>query len=571
MKKKPLLTTSPDPTPDTPLAVPAHTGLRGLIDRLIALFTGQPTSSPASHNTPASLAPQNTAVASIHQPETAETLVQTLDQHSVRFHLISREPSKIVYADPYAPHDPSRNITYHWDRDAKKWHLEPGANACALIPDTHSRQLVEVQAGHAKSYGNANGLIVIPPTTEEESALFLLKNMNQQLATRLGNNLLFAASIAPHQKQPLLTHAKKIEHIACDFSRGQEMAKFYGNLSQLLSPMVFAAPYTVGEHTYFWYRAGEHPIGIRLNAVNEMEVLVPDNYSGPELCIDLLRTWLPGNMADGRPHPSTGFSGQQVLFIDSQGRMDMFSNGQQHPNTAHLVPQNPAIKGMLTLSQADLQQHKGYTIEAGEILERENRIASFSHAPIAQVVALPQKVVGKFTAKLAQEEPVIEEQPAQDQIKVTSPDGAPTFELHCTFTEDNCFDENWDSYRATVYVWKKTGIIDLTNEGNPDALIIEVSETGQICLRSGKNKNENGAPLRAVEARVTVQHNGKEYHATLGYKDGATWQEYDKTDGTPFRTPGNDAFMCINGCCSHYSPENQALILDPGINQAVVR
>lgn len=525
-----------------------------------------------------------TLVSEIDRSRLTKTLFKTVEERSDKFLEVVNERGIIIYADPSAPGDASKQITYLWNAELKKWQVFPGDNANAIIPNERDGQLIEIKGGKAAIYGREEGAFAVANEAKVERAnraqsidltsavLATQASMQEGLSDELklpgaDGNMLSVFEVEEHRKARLQELVTQFSTQMCDRTRGQLMSQMENSFRESsLSPLPFASPYEDGGYKYFWYEVNGSPVGLRVDRDKNIQVLLPEGYNGKELGVMLWKDWLEGTAADGRPHPKTGFSGGSVLFIDSSGNAKIYHSAK-NPNSEHLVPEHPVLKETVRLSVADVSAHLERAREAGRIHaishaaafpEREDEVsARVSALPAAhereQAVTATQE--GRFMRGVLQQRSTEEFVP-----QVKTPSGI-NFELRCVFDEANCqYEGNGDyqTYPAKVYVftYPGTGIKEMRG-GNftiPQGVIVEVSKEGEARVRVAYTPSGNESTIHSADIRF------RGYVAKVT-NIGAENPSVEFPEESMFRENGERGmFMCANGCSGHYSEANRSLM-----------
>jgi hypothetical protein len=392
-------------------------------------------------------------------------------------------------------------------------------------------------------------------------------------------NMLSVFEVNPGKKERLLDLARQFSTQQCDRTRGQLMGQMSGVFrDDLLNPIPLASPYEEGGFKYFWYEVSGKPLGVKVDAEQNIQIILPEGYRGQEVGLMLLKDWLEGTTRDGKPHPKTGFSGGSLILIDSSGRATLHDSAK-NPNSAHLVPGKPAITGTISLSAEDIEAHIFKAREAARVSsgQHSKKPASSDRSQVFteerhEEVKLPEE---RSTVR----QPVMDARSlsrvASDIPQVKTPSGV-NYTLHCAFDEEGCqYEQDGDyySYPAKVYVFTYPGTgIEQMKGGNfriPQGIIVEVSKDGKL-LKNGEDAGNITAGEARIRAAYTPGGPTETIHGAsitfrgqtasvknIGAGDSAVSTTLPK--GSLFRENGERGmFMCANGCSGHYSVENRA-------------
>lgn len=530
-------------------------------------------------------------------------LFQTIREKSVDFIVMSRTSEKVVYGDPYDPENPEKQIEYRWNAQTKAWKIIPGPKANAIIPDERSNQLVTVNAGKAQSYGTGKafeiGTAVVneseqvqrksafserteergtakPPKDEHESIDSRLRQGSKQLITqKMGAHRLYAFSVPEGKKGDLQHYAGQFANESCERGRSTLLGDIVRTFQATEHPEVLETLcYTdKAGNWYVWKELGsDGKLGLKYKPDGTIDVLLPEKSTRGEHLVFL------GHKDVGE----SGFAGGQLLYLKKDGSVGFAANSNyETPKFSRNVER---------ISEQEMEQHIINARQSAQaFLEGRHFIAEVVQPGVRiterkePVISRQRKeVVGSVTARLEEQRTVKPKPGLPENIKVTGLNGAPVFEMHCAFRqevfkvdkveedpetkqkkivqeEQGPIDTEGSRYAANVYVLKRVGS-DISKDRS-NALIIEISDTGEIRFRSGWTGDN------FVQAKITVNKNGKEYVAKVGTKDGWINHDFDEqSDGTPFRSSNDAGFMCVRGCLgSIYEETNKRIIENPAL------
>ena len=543
----------------------------------------QPKESKLSITTPDSRTSSSSELLTNKQVLTKQ-LFQTIREKSVDFIVMSRTSEKVVYGDPSDPENPEKQIEYRWNPQTNAWKIIPGPKANAIIPDERSNQLVTVNAGKAQSYGTGKafeiGTVTVNeseqvqrksafserteergtaklPKDEHESIDSRLRQGSKQLITqKMGAHRLYAFSVPEGKKGDLQHYAGQFANESCERGRSTLLGDIVRTFQSTEHPEVLETLcYTdKAGNWYVWKELGsDGKLGLKCKPDGTIDVLLPEKSTKGEHLVFL------GHKDVGE----SGFAGGQLLYLKKDGSVGFAANSNyetpkfsrnverisEHEMEQHLVNARQSAQAFL-----EGRQFIAEVVQPGvRVTERKEPVVSRQ----------TKEVVGSVTSRLEEQRTAKPKPGLPENIKVTGLDGAPVFEMHCPpFKEPGCFDENFDQYEATVYVLKKVG--SKIDKDKSNALILEVRDNGEVRLRSGT------CGEKAVKAKISIQHQGKEFVALLDENDGSAIQTYDKdASNTPFRESGHPTFMCVRGCCGHYTEDNKRLIENPALAKEV--
>jgi hypothetical protein len=528
-------------------------------------------------------------------------LFKTIKQKTTNFKEMSRSQNKIVYGDPSDPENPEKQIEYHWNAVTNSWKIIPGPKANAFIPDETHNQLITINAGKAESYGTGRFFEVgtqqavqeakegrMPSVQDMTSLDDRIREANKKLISqKMGQHRLYAFAVPGNKEVDLSHFMSTFPSETCNSGRsillGDILSSFKpGELPNALETLCYTDK---SNNWYVWKSIGKDgKLCIRYNSNGTLDVLIPDkSFNNEHLVIIGHKNIGPG-----------GFAGGQLLRVKKDGSVEFQRNSDYT---------TPSFSGKaIRLSEQEITQHMGNARQAANAFlagnefvaeaalatshakERSKSVAdslvleSASSSPKKQPLARAaahkeslklqprQKAVALATSRLEEQRAANPKLALPDNIKVTGLDGAPVFELHCPpFREKGCLDENGKPYEATVYFLKRTGSDVKAHKSN--GVIIEVREKPyEIRLRSGWEVDDE---THSVTAKVTVKHCGKEYSATLGEDDDGypTRSKIEEASDNPLKNPGKgkENFMCIRGCCGHYSENNKRLMENPAL------
>lgn len=484
-------------------------------------------------------------------------LFQTIREKSVDFIVMSRSSEKVVYGDPSDPQNPEKQIEYRWNPQTNAWKIIPGPKVNALIPDEKNKQLVTINAGKAQYYGTGKTFeietMTLNKSKHDSIDSRLLQGSKQLINQKMGTHRLYTFSVPEGKQGDLQHYAQQFANERCERGRSTLLGDIIRTFQLNEHPEILETLcYTdKAGNWYVWKElCGDGKLGLKYKPDGTIDVLLPEKYTGGEHLVFL------GHKDVGE----SGFAGGQLLYLKRDGSVGYAANSNyETPKLSDNVER---------ISKQEMEQYlENARQSAKAFLEGRQFIAEIVQPGIRTTerkeIVFPgdaKEVVGRVTARLEEQRTTKPTRGLPDNIKVTGLDGAPVFEMHCPpFKEPGCLDEDFERYEATVYVLKKVG--SKIDKDKSNALILEVRNNGEVRLRSGTCGDT------AVKAKISIQHKGKEFIAFL-HDDATQTYEKDAVD-SPFRESANPTFMCVRGCCGHYTEDNKRLMENPALAKEV--